>query len=188
MDIVNQTDPDIQEEWQCECSPFFDHECGKPETPREAYTPPPEPAPTPPVKHRGFLKGPIKDNECPHLPKTSAALEWGLGELGVDVRQNLRRHTVEWRKDGGEWVLLNGRAAARFRSDLEERFIIDSYRGPIPLKFGRELFNEALDSLLFDKEVDPFVQYLDTLEPPTGRRKLSGSLAHCFDIALWFWW
>ena len=39
-----------------------------------------------------------------------------------------------------------------------------------------------MDSLLFDKEVDPFLEYLEQLPAPTGRRKLSGSLAHCFDI------
>ena len=118
----------------------------------------------------------------PHLPKTAAALEWALGRLGVTVRQNTRRHTVEWCKDG-EWLLLNGRAAARFRSDIESNFVVDSYRGLMPLKFGREAFNEALDSLLFDHEIDPFVEYLDSLDSPTGRRKLPGSIAHCFDVA-----
>ena len=173
--------PNGQDDWKCECSPFFDHECGKPEPPK----PEPEPAPVPPkhpVRARGFLAGPIKDNECPYLPKTPAALEWGLDQLYVEVRHNLRRHTVDWRQYG-EWQLMNGRAAARFRSDLEERFIVDSYKGPIPLKFGREAFNEAMDSLLFDKEVDPFLEYLEELPVPTGRRKLQLSMAHCFDVS-----
>ena len=141
-----------------------------------AYTIARKPQPAPLIK-------PAETNECPHLPKTAAALEWALGRLGVTVRQNIRRHTVDWRKDDGEWLLMNGRAAARFRSDIESNFIVDSYKGRIPLKFGREAFNEALDSLLFDHEIDPFVEYLDSLHSPTGRRKLSSSLAHCFHIA-----
>ena len=124
----------------------------------------------------------MKDNECPYLPKTAAALEWAFTRMGVTVRQNMRRYTVDWRKNGGEWVQMNGRAASRFRADIESQFVVDSYRGCIPLAFGRDLFNDVLDSLLFDKEIDPFLEYLDQLPAPTGRRKLSGSLAHCFDI------
>ena len=166
---------DIQGEFDCTCSPFGDHECVKPE-------------PTPPAPATwAFLKEPMKDNQCPYLPKTAAALEWALARLGVTVRQNMRSHAVEWCKDAEwgmavEWLLMNGRAAARFRSDIESKFIVDSYKGRIPLKFGREAFNEALDSLLFDREVDPFVEYLDSLPEPTGRRKLPGSIAHCFDV------
>ena len=118
----------------------------------------------------------------PYLPKTAAALEWALASLGVTVRQNMRSYAVEWCKDD-EWLMLNGRAAARFRSDIETNFVVDGYRGLMPLKFGREAFNESMDSLLFDHEVDPFVEYLDTLPLPTGRRKLPGTIAHCFDVS-----
>ena len=159
----------------CECSPFGHVDGCANDTPLPVYTPPP-------VKPRSYFKGPLKDNECPYLPKTAAALEWALARLGVEIRQNMRRYTVDWRKDG-EWVQMNGRAAARFRSDIESNFVVDSYRGCMPLAFGRDLFNDALDSLLFDKEVDPFLEYLDSLPEPTGRRKLSGSLAYCFDVA-----
>ena len=169
---------DIQGEFDCECSPFGHVDGCVNDTPRPIYTPPtPEPQ-----TYLSWLKGPLKDNECPHLPKTAAALEWALGSLGVRVRQNTRRYTVEW-SVGGEWQLMTGRAAARLRSDIESNFVVDGYRGLMPLKFGREAFNESLDSLLFDYEVDPFVEYLDTLSEPTGRRKLQGSIAHCFDVA-----
>ena len=164
--LLSQTDDE-----DCQCSPFFDHECGKENPPPSIYTPTED------------NLCPEHRNQCPYLPKTAAALEWALGRLGVEVRQNTRRHTVDWRKDDGEWLLMTGRAAARIRSDMEAQFIVDSYRGPIPLKFGREAFNESLDSLLFDREIDPFVEYLDTLSEPTGRRKLQGSIAHCFDVA-----
>ena len=129
------------------------------------------------------------ENQCPHLPKTAAALEWALERLGVDVRQNMRWYTVDWRKNGqgwledGEWAQMTGRAAARIRSDIESAYVVDGYKGLMPLRFGREAFNEALDSLLFSREVDPFLEYLEELPEPSGRRKLSGSLAHCFDVA-----
>ena len=175
MTTLTDIVPDIQDGWECQCSPFG-HDTGCPnDTPLPVYTPPPK-------KARGFLQGPMKDNECPYLPKTAAALEWALASLGITVRQNMRSHAVEWCKDA-EWLLLNGRAAARFRSDIEAQFVVDSYKGLMPLRFGRESFNESLDALLFDHEIDPFLEYLDGLPEPTGRRKLSGSLAHCFDVS-----
>ena len=142
------------------------------DTPLPIYTPPPE------------QLCPVHQNMCPHLPKSAAALEWAFGRLGVEVRQNMRWYTVEWSKEFVHpWAQLNGRAAARIRSLIETNFIVDSYRGPIPLKFGRDAFNEALDCLLYDHEVDPFLEYLDTLSAPTGRRKLPGSIARCFDVS-----
>ena len=169
--ILPENVPDGQDERECECSPFgHDDDCEHYIAP-PIYTPPPE-------EHLCA----VHQRMCPFYPKTAAALEWAFERLWIEVRQNVRSHNTEWRKDYSEWQAMNGRAAARFRSDIESQFIVDSYRGPIPLKFGREAFNECLDSLLFDKEVDPFLEYLDTLPPPTGRRKLSGSLAHCFDV------
>ena len=121
--------------------------------------------------------------ECPHKPKTAKALDWALRTLGVDVRHNLRRHATEYRFNEGEWKGLNGRALARITSDIEDAFIIRGYRDSLmPLKFGREAFTDCLDSILYDLEVDPFVEYLDGLEEPTGRRILPGLLENCFDV------
>ena len=172
----------------CDCSPFGDHECGKENPPLPVYTPAPEPkkypAPAP-----FMLRQPRKENECPHGPKSKAALEWALNRLKVDVRQNMRWYTTDWRKNGGgwlddgEWTQMTGRAAARFRSDIEEAFVVRGWKdGLMPLKFGQNAFNESLDSMLFSREVDPFVEYLDDLKAPSGRRKLPIALAHCFDV------
>ena len=47
-------------------------------------------------------------------------------------------------------IAMNGRAAARFRSDMEAQFVVDSYQsGLMPLRFGRESFNESLDALCY---------------------------------------
>ena len=110
------------------------------------------------------------------------------------MRQNMRRYTCEWRqhKGGissatGEWVEekwqeMTGRAAAYIRAQIEERYVVKAYNGITALKFGRDMFNEGLDAMLYSREVDPFVDYLDGLPAVKGRRYLSGSLAHCFDV------
>ena len=122
-------------------------------------------------------------NECLFKPKSAKALDWALQILGVQVRHNLRRHATEYKLDGGEWQGMNGRAIARITSDVEDTFTVKGYRDSLmPLKFGREAFKDALDSLLYDLEVDPFVDYLDSLPEPTGRRILPGLLERCFDV------
>ena len=165
----------------CDCSPFDDHSCGKPDPPMQWVSlSDVTPAPTP--LRPAFLPPLMKDNQCPHLPKSAEALEWALERLGVDVRQNMRWYTTEWAR-GGEWAQMTSRAAARMRSDIQSAFVVKGYNGIMPLKFGRDAFNEALDSVLFDREVDPFLEYLEELPKPTGRRYLAGSIAHCFDVA-----
>ena len=123
-------------------------------------------------------------NECTYKPKTAKALDWALRMLGVDVRHNLRRHATEYRIDDGEWQGLTSRAIARITSEIEDTFTVSGYHDYLmPLKFGREAFKDSLDSLLYDREVDPFLDYLSDLPEPTGRRILSGLLERCFDVA-----
>ena len=130
----------------------------------------------------GWEKAPLS-NECPHKPKTAKALGWALRILGVQVRHNLRRHATEYRLDGREWQGFNGRAIARITSDVEDTFTVTGYRDSLmPLKFGREAFKDCLDSLLYELEVDPFLDYLNGLPEPTGRRILPGLLERCFDV------
>ena len=122
-------------------------------------------------------------NECTYKPKTAKALDWALRMLGVDVRHNLRRHATEYQMDGGEWQGLTSRAIARITSEVEDTFTVKGYRDFLmPLKFGREAFKDCLDSLLYDREVDPFLDYLNDLPEPTGRRILPGLLERCFDV------
>ena len=179
--------PELEPE--CDCSPFG-HNCGKKDNDNPPfYAPPPEPTAASKFLERpAFLEPLPKPNQCPHNPKSKAALEWALDRLKVDVRQNMRWYTTDWRKNGGgwlddgEWTQMTGRAAARFRSDMEEAFVVKGWNGIVPLKFGQNAFNESLDSMLFSREVDPFVEYLDELKAPSGRRKLPIALAHCFDV------
>ena len=178
------SDDDLSSDDDCDCEPWNDVYC-------EEH----QPESTPKPKERPAYLPPLpKENQCPHGPKTAAALEWALERLDVQMRQNMRRYTCEWRqhKGGilsatGEWVEekwqeMTGRAAAYIRAQIEERYVVKGYNGIMPLKFGRDMFNEGLDAMLYSREVDPFVDYLDELPAVKGRRYLSGSLAHCFDV------
>ena len=182
-----ELEPD-EPEPECSCA-AFGHDCGKDNNNK------PFKAPTPKQVEQflgrpAYLPPPPKANQCPHQPKSKAALEWALDSLQIDVRQNMRWYTTDWRRNSGsffdewsEWTQMTGRAAARFRSDIEEAFVVRGWKdGLMPLKFGQNAFNESLDSMLFSREVDPFVEYLDDLRAPKGRHKLPIALAHCFDV------
>ena len=155
----------------CGCSPFDDHKCGLP-----------EPPPMTDVERRRLFR--LPPLECPHPPKTAKALAWALKGLGVEVRHNLRRHASEYRTGGGDWKGMSGRAIAYITSEIESAYTVRGYRDRLmPLKFGREAFKDALDAVLYHLEGDPFLDYLDGLEAPTGRRILPGLLEHLFDVA-----
>lgn len=157
----------------CLCSPFDDHKCGKPA---------PAPAP-PPARPRFYLSGTEpKPNQCPYPIRSRDALAWGLTRMGIDVRHNQRAHTTEWRQEDGDWVMLNGRAAAYLRSEIQANYIVDTHNGKQALVFKPEPFTEALDAMLYNKEVDPLKEWLESLPPVTGRRKLQGALEACFDV------
>ena len=51
-------------------------------------------------------------------------MEWALERQNVDVRQNMRRYTVEWRL-GGEWTEMTGRAAAWIRAEIESAYVVE---------------------------------------------------------------
>ena len=136
------------------------------------------------------LVQPPKPNECPHRPKTREALEWALERLGIDYQFNTRRHAVEWRGLSPffadypfEWTPLTGRSAAYLRAEIASEFVVRQYNGLQSLVFGRDSFVEALDALTFDREVDPFVEYLDNLAIPQGESILPSLLASTFDVA-----
>ena len=127
---------------------------------------------------------PPRSTECPHPPKTARALAWALEGLGLEVRHNLRRHASEYRKDGSDWQQFTGRAIAYYTSEIEEAYTVKGYRDLVmPLKFGRDAFVECLDALLYNLEVDPFLDYLNDLPEPSGRRILPSLLTHCFNVA-----
>ena len=134
------------------------------------------------------LVQPPKPNECPHRPKTREALKWALGELGVGYQYNVRRHATEWRGDSPfsdypvDWTPLTGRSAAYLRAEIASGFVVRQYNGIAPLNFGRDAFTEALDALVFDREVDPFKEYLESLPPVSGESILPTWISTAFDV------
>lgn len=113
------------------------------------------------------------------ISRNSAGLQKALEHLEVDVRFNTRAKRPEWRTgDDPSWQANNERLEARIRETIESSCSI----GGKPARFGRDSWPLALNSLLFDKEVDPFCQWLESLPGWDGTRRIEHLLDAIFEV------
>lgn len=118
-------------------------------------------------------------------PATAAGLRRVLTASGAEVRFNVRNFKVEVRSGGGGWQLLTERPEARLRERIAEEF--DEEREEPHAKRRRLTFTgsgwrQALNALVADQEVDPFIESLEALRPWDDVPRLDGWLDECFQI------
>ena len=131
------------------------------------------------------------------LPNTTVGLREGLGLLGVDVQHNVRTQDTEWRKvnvDVGQpdtdkvmWKMLDDRAAQHIIELLEERFYFSEIFGsdfvPRRYQLPRSRFYERLDGVLFHREVDPFKEWIESLDQWDEVRRLDKLFVNALGVA-----
>ena len=101
--------------------------------------------------------------EDPIYPRLDdEALKDALEALGVECRYNLRSSLAELR-EGNDWEPTNDRTVAKLVTTIAKRFSYSVHRGDAPLKYGRDNWNLYFSSLLKDREVDPFILWLEAL-------------------------
>ena len=89
----------------------------------------------------------------------------------------LMRH--EFRERGGDWREANDRTEARLQEDIAAGFTTGEKNAP--LRFGRETWARALNALLAEREVDPFVDWLEALPTWDDKSRLHNWLSTVFD-------
>ena len=123
--------------------------------------------------------------ERPFPRRTADALSTVLTDLCMDVRFNLRSRRIEWRGltalDDGEWHAVNRRALADLRERIARQYFVKTKEGPKPLSWGRDSFADALDALVHHREVDPLIDWLESLPAWDGVARLNLML-HCLDV------
>ena len=112
------------------------------------------------------------------LSRDAEGLAAALEELGVECRFNVRAMRHEFRARGGDWREANDRTEARLQEDIAARFTTGEKNAP--LCFGRETWARALNALLADREVDPFVEWLESLPTWDREPRLDGWLPAVF--------
>ena len=138
----------------------------EPEDTQTEPEPGPEPAaPIDPAESilTADLPGPA-DRIIAPAGKTWRGFGEALDQLGISMRWNNRAGDEEWRERDAPWQALNDRSMSRIWTTIAERcvYLNREYKA-FPLKFSIAGRVDALSSYLFDKEVDPFRLYLESL-------------------------
>ena len=107
--------------------------------------------------------------------KDATALEGALAHLRIKVRYNIRAQSSEVSADGGKtWEATSDRKTADLRRSIADGFSyrLADNRGVAPLRFGKDSWDEHLNALIYHLEVDPFKDWLESLPPWDGEKRL----------------
>ena len=144
-----------------------------------------------PVKH-AFI-GDYTGRPIAHVAegKTPEGLARALDVIHVGVRYNTRAQREEYlrandlRRPGksDEWTPLTDRSSAKLRAIIAGLCTYPTRREPkTPLAFGRETWTDGINAMLYNREIDPFVEWLESLPELDGMRRLDAWLPMLFDI------
>ena len=124
------------------------------------------------------------------VERNAKGLAGALALLEVELRYNTRAHRAEMQHMANGWQPFNDRIVAKLRETLAECFVYTGPPGkdgspgePRALKFGRESWGDVLNVLLFGSEVDPFLEWLEALEPWDETERLDDWLPEVFTIS-----
>ena len=111
------------------------------------------------------------DPATPSQGKSASALLDYLWTLGMEYRWNVRQGCLQYRETDGEWTPETDRHAADVR---------DRIAATCKVRFGRDLFADRLNVLAYRNEVDPAMEWLESLPPHDGVDRLDLLLHNCF--------
>ena len=127
----------------------------------------------------------------PYPPKTPDTLAWAFMKMQMELRLNMRSQQAEWRTGAwvedddddspwfgpdwqwNEWQPLTGGAKAYLRDQMQKQ---------VDVKFSREGLEDALEAVLYEREVDPLLEYFKSLPKVVGRNILPKMLSTCMKV------
>ena len=125
----------------------------------------------------------------PSYSKTPNDLELMLIDLGVALRYNLRAHRTEWKLGkADDWTPSNDRLEQSIIAMIERHFqsarpSAQASQEGTGLRFGRELWFHCVSTLLANREVDPFLDWLNDLPEWDGMKYLDVVLDLAFKVS-----
>ena len=111
--------------------------------------------------------------------KDADALEGALAELGIEVRYNLRALRCQIKRGSNEWKNTSDRSTASIRREIADKFEYEGQTERKALRFGKDSWDEHLNALLDDREVDPFKSWLEALPKWDEKKRLVNVLQEC---------
>lgn len=125
--------------------------------------------------------------------KDGQALGAALDIMKVETRWNSRGLRHEFRKKGqGEWdwVAMDSLSSAALRDTIATQFNVKTSKGETDLRFGRDAWMDAINSLCHKRRVDPFIDWIENLPEWDGKHRIDHMLHNLFgvdDTALDWW-
>lgn len=107
----------------------------------------------------------------------------GLQRLGLDYRYDSRAARPALKRKDGEWQALTDRAVARLCWKFEEFFTVGDPENPEKRrahKLGVNRFYQWMNALVYDKEADPFLEWIELLPDWDGVERVQGFLQKYF--------
>ena len=115
--------------------------------------------------------------------KDARALESALAEMGIEIRYNLRSMRAQYKTGAAKWEKSTDRKQANLRQEIAEKFLYNGHRGPAALRFSKDSWDEHLNALLYHREVDPFLVWLEALPKWDEKKRLVNVLQECLGAA-----
>ena len=117
-------------------------------------------------------------------PATADGLRQVLEALDIEVRFNQRLWQVEHRCSDGVWERFTPRSEARLKERIAEDFdqAPNGPRAKGRLMFTGRRWDQALNALVAEREVDPVVEWLEQLPPWDGMPRLDSWIGLCFRV------
>ena len=115
--------------------------------------------------------------------KNAQGLLDALGHLDIELRYNARSHRVETRRGQyTKWRAMNDRTTAALREALAFHFFYKGADGRrLDLNFSADAWADAVNALVYTREVDPFIEWLEGLPAWDGESRLAVWLMDVFD-------
>ena len=95
--------------------------------------------------------------------KDSASLSKCFELLDIEIRFNTRASCAEINENTSGWKRIQDRMEADLIERVANKFAYSTTRGNSPLRFGTERWRVALNAILHNREVDPFILWLNEL-------------------------
>ena len=117
--------------------------------------------------------------------KDAVALVGALQGFHAQLRLNVRGARVEILGDGADhWQHLDDQWEAHLRGEISRTYKVMTSRGPTRLVFGRDAWGDLVNEVCHTRRVDPFMEWLATLQPWDGDQRLEFMLTQVFDAPL----
>ena len=109
------------------------------------------------------------------------ALKQSLEALGYKWRLNERRQDIEFQNGTGGWASPDDADEAYYRACIREKFEVWQGQRIKPLSFTKAAYDEYLQAIAKPTRCDPFMDWVDSLEPWDGTPRLDCLLPTLWD-------